>query len=229
MSDAKPAYQVLARKYRPETFADLVGQEAMVRTLRNAFAADRIAQAFVMTGIRGTGKTTTVGKLARILVAEERTTLLATVEHRVAGIDAERPEAADEALGRRPYLGESHEPVVGDGHRQVERLGGRHRTRRVLIRTRRTACNESGSESESGNTSHHGSTTSSLSPAIGTSPKTAPWPGTGHGTRTPHTADPPNEDSPRNNCGSASARSPRSGSGSSRMPDGIRRRSQRRW
>ena len=80
MSDAKPAYQVLARKYRPETFADLVGQEAMVRTLRNAFAADRIAQAFVMTGIRGTGKTTTVGKLARILVAEERTTLLAAAD-----------------------------------------------------------------------------------------------------------------------------------------------------
>ena len=52
------AYRVLARKYRPETFADLVGQDAMVRTLKNAFAADRIAQAFVMTGIRGTGKTT---------------------------------------------------------------------------------------------------------------------------------------------------------------------------
>lgn len=53
------SYQVLARKYRPETFADMVGQEAMVRTLRNAFKADRIAQAFIMTGIRGTGKTTT--------------------------------------------------------------------------------------------------------------------------------------------------------------------------
>ncbi|MEC9102657.1 MAG: DNA polymerase III subunit gamma/tau, partial [Pseudomonadota bacterium] len=65
MSDAKPAYQVLARKYRPETFADLVGQEAMVRTLRNAFAADRIAQAFVMTGIRGTGKTTTARIIAK--------------------------------------------------------------------------------------------------------------------------------------------------------------------
>lgn len=65
MSDPKPAYQVLARKYRPETFADLVGQEAMVRTLRNAFAADRIAQAFVMTGIRGTGKTTTARIIAK--------------------------------------------------------------------------------------------------------------------------------------------------------------------
>lgn len=58
-------YQVLARKYRPETFADLVGQDAMVRTLKNAFEADRIAQAFVMTGIRGTGKTTTARIIAK--------------------------------------------------------------------------------------------------------------------------------------------------------------------
>ncbi len=61
---AKP-YQVLARKYRPETFADLVGQDAMVRTLTNAFAAGRIAQAFIMTGIRGTGKTTTARIIAK--------------------------------------------------------------------------------------------------------------------------------------------------------------------
>ena len=66
MSDTpSPAYQVLARKYRPETFADLVGQDAMVRTLKNAFAADRIAQAFIMTGIRGTGKTTTARIIAK--------------------------------------------------------------------------------------------------------------------------------------------------------------------
>jgi DNA polymerase-3 subunit gamma/tau len=61
---ARP-YRVLARKYRPETFADLVGQDAMVRTLTNAFAAGRIAQAFVMTGIRGTGKTTTARIIAK--------------------------------------------------------------------------------------------------------------------------------------------------------------------
>jgi len=59
------AYQVLARKYRPETFADLIGQEAMVRTLKNAFAADRIHHAFMMTGIRGTGKTTTARIIAK--------------------------------------------------------------------------------------------------------------------------------------------------------------------
>jgi DNA polymerase-3 subunit gamma/tau len=66
MTDTPPqAYKVLARKYRPETFADLVGQEAMVRTLRNAFAADRIAQAYILTGIRGTGKTTTARIVAK--------------------------------------------------------------------------------------------------------------------------------------------------------------------
>ena len=58
-------YQVLARKYRPQTFADLIGQDAMVRTLKNAFATDRIAQAFMMTGIRGTGKTTTARIIAK--------------------------------------------------------------------------------------------------------------------------------------------------------------------
>ena len=66
MTDPSPSgYRVLARKYRPETFADLVGQDTMVRTLKNAFAADRIAQAFIMTGIRGTGKTTTARIIAK--------------------------------------------------------------------------------------------------------------------------------------------------------------------
>jgi DNA polymerase III subunit gamma/tau len=64
-SQKPKAYQVLARKYRPETFADLVGQDAMVRTLKNAFSAGRIAQAFIMTGIRGTGKTTTARIIAK--------------------------------------------------------------------------------------------------------------------------------------------------------------------
>jgi len=64
MSDPA-AYQVLARKYRPQTFADLIGQEAMVRTLRNAFAAGRIAHAFVLTGVRGVGKTTTARIIAK--------------------------------------------------------------------------------------------------------------------------------------------------------------------
>ncbi len=59
------SYQVFARKYRPETFKDLIGQDAMARTLKNAFDADRIAQAFIMTGIRGTGKTSTARIIAK--------------------------------------------------------------------------------------------------------------------------------------------------------------------
>jgi DNA polymerase-3 subunit gamma/tau len=63
---SKP-YVVLARKYRPETFDDLIGQDAMVTTLKNAFATDRIAQGFMLTGVRGVGKTTTARILARAL------------------------------------------------------------------------------------------------------------------------------------------------------------------
>jgi DNA polymerase III subunit gamma/tau len=61
------AYVVLARKYRPQRFEDLIGQEAMVRTLTNAFAADRIAHGFMLTGVRGVGKTTTARLIARAL------------------------------------------------------------------------------------------------------------------------------------------------------------------
>ncbi|TPJ63614.1 DNA polymerase III subunit gamma/tau [Mesorhizobium sp. B2-6-1] len=61
------AYRVLARKYRPANFSELVGQEPMVRTLTNAFATGRIAQAWMLTGVRGVGKTTTARILARAL------------------------------------------------------------------------------------------------------------------------------------------------------------------
>ena len=66
---AEPAahYTVIARKYRPRTFEDLIGQEAMVKTLTNAFASGRIAHAFMLTGVRGVGKTTTARLLARAL------------------------------------------------------------------------------------------------------------------------------------------------------------------
>ncbi len=65
---APPApYRVLARKYRPTTFDDLIGQEAMVRVLRNAFAQNRVAHAWMLTGVRGVGKTTTARIIARAL------------------------------------------------------------------------------------------------------------------------------------------------------------------
>ena len=64
---ASGPYRVLARKYRPQSFADLIGQEPMVRTLTNAFRTGRIAQAYMLTGVRGVGKTTTARILARAL------------------------------------------------------------------------------------------------------------------------------------------------------------------
>ncbi len=70
MSDAThtpAAYRVLARKYRPSTFDDLIGQDAMVRTVSNGFEAGRIPQAWILTGVRGVGKTTTARILARAL------------------------------------------------------------------------------------------------------------------------------------------------------------------
>jgi DNA polymerase-3 subunit gamma/tau len=68
MSDtATSSYRVLARKYRPATFDDLIGQDAMVRTISNAFEAGRIPQAWILTGVRGVGKTTTARILARAL------------------------------------------------------------------------------------------------------------------------------------------------------------------
>ena len=74
MNDATPqdqgqhdsaGYQVLARKYRPGHFRDLIGQEAMVQTLTNAFTHNRIAHAFILTGVRGVGKTTTARIIAK--------------------------------------------------------------------------------------------------------------------------------------------------------------------
>jgi len=67
MTEPGAPYRVLARKYRPSTFAELIGQEAMVKTLTNAIATGRIAHAFILTGVRGVGKTTTARILARAL------------------------------------------------------------------------------------------------------------------------------------------------------------------
>jgi len=72
-TEQSAAYTVIARKYRPRTFEDLFGQEAMVRTLRNAFSSGRIAHAFMLTGVRGVGKTTTARLLARALNYESDT------------------------------------------------------------------------------------------------------------------------------------------------------------
>ncbi len=66
-SDPAQPYRVLARKYRPQTFAELIGQEPMVRTLANAIERERLAHAFLMTGVRGVGKTSTARLIAKAL------------------------------------------------------------------------------------------------------------------------------------------------------------------
>jgi DNA polymerase III subunit gamma/tau len=66
-STASQPYRVLARKYRPQTFSQLIGQDAMVRTLANAITRDRLAHAFLMTGVRGVGKTSTARLIAKAL------------------------------------------------------------------------------------------------------------------------------------------------------------------
>ena len=79
------AYRVLARKYRPQNFNDLIGQEPMVRTLKNAFETGRIAQAWMLTGVRGVGKTTTARILARALNYKTDTIDQPTIDLSVPG------------------------------------------------------------------------------------------------------------------------------------------------
>ena len=82
-------YQVLARKYRPTTFEDMIGQEAMVTTLQNAFKTGRVAHAFMLTGVRGIGKTTTARLLARALNYENETVKGPSVELATPGTHCE--------------------------------------------------------------------------------------------------------------------------------------------
>jgi DNA polymerase III subunit gamma/tau len=88
--DVTKPYVVLARKYRPETFTDLIGQEAMVKTLTNAFASNRIAQGYMLTGVRGVGKTTTARILARALNY---------AKPGPAGVGADKPTIAMDGYG----------------------------------------------------------------------------------------------------------------------------------
>ncbi|MAW89262.1 MAG: DNA polymerase III subunit gamma/tau [Phyllobacteriaceae bacterium] len=81
----KTPYRVLARKYRPRDFTDLIGQEPMVRTLTNAFHSGRIAQAWMLTGVRGVGKTTTARILARALNYETDTVDAPSIDLSVPG------------------------------------------------------------------------------------------------------------------------------------------------
>ncbi|MBM3545223.1 MAG: AAA family ATPase, partial [Alphaproteobacteria bacterium] len=93
-------HTALARKYRPKLFAELIGQEAMVRTLRNAFASGRIAQAYMLTGVRGVGKTTTARLIARAL------------NYETPGIEGPTLDMGEEGVHCRAILESRHLDVI---------------------------------------------------------------------------------------------------------------------
>ena len=84
--NAAASHAALARKYRPQVFAELIGQDPLVRTLRNAFASGRIAQAYMLTGVRGVGKTTTARLVARALNYEGPNGEGATIDFEQEGV-----------------------------------------------------------------------------------------------------------------------------------------------
>ncbi len=100
-SSSQPeSHAALARKYRPKVFGELIGQEAMVQTLKNAFASGRIAQAYMLTGVRGVGKTTTARLIARALNYEG------------PGIDGPTLDMTEEGAHCRAILESRHLDVV---------------------------------------------------------------------------------------------------------------------
>jgi DNA polymerase-3 subunit gamma/tau len=102
LPDPQP-YRVLARKYRPQTFDDLIGQDAMVRTLSNAFETGRIHQAYMLTGVRGVGKTTTARILAR-------------------GLNYEPEEGGGKPTVTMPVLGRHCQAIIDSRHIDVMEL-----------------------------------------------------------------------------------------------------------
>jgi DNA polymerase-3 subunit gamma/tau len=100
-AQAQPeSHAALARKYRPRIFGELIGQEAMVRTLKNAFASGRIAQAYMLTGVRGVGKTTTARLIARAL------------NYQAPGVEGPTLDMTEEGVHCRAILESRHLDVV---------------------------------------------------------------------------------------------------------------------
>ena len=121
MSELTPleavGYRVLARKYRPKTFADLIGQDAMVTTLTNAFLTGRIAQAYMLTGVRGVGKTTTARLIARALnysvsgVGEPRVDMPAMGDHCEAILESRHPDVIEMDAASRTGIDDIREII----------------------------------------------------------------------------------------------------------------------
>lgn len=120
--DAPPAgggYLVLARKYRPRTFEDLIGQEAMVRTIANSFALDRIPHAYILTGVRGVGKTTTARLLARALNYQSDAVKQPSIELTPLGVhcreimESRHPDVFEMDAASRTGIGDIREMLDG--------------------------------------------------------------------------------------------------------------------
>ncbi len=117
--DETGGYVVLARKYRPRTFADLIGQEAMVRTIANAFALGRIPHATMLTGVRGVGKTTTARLLARALnykcgdINAPQVELDPMGEHCQAIMESRHPDVFEMDAASRTGIGDIRELLEG--------------------------------------------------------------------------------------------------------------------
>ena len=118
---ASPDYQVLARKYRPQGFDELIGQEALVRTLTNAFALDRVAHAFILTGVRGVGKTTTARIIAKCLNAVDGPTISPAADDEQCGAIAEdrHPDVIEVDAASRTGVDDIREILDGVRYRPV--------------------------------------------------------------------------------------------------------------
>ena len=121
-----PEYRVLARKYRPQNFDDLLGHEAMVRTLRNAFESNRIAHAFILTGVRGVGKTTTARIMARALNYETDEIDRPTIDMKVEGrhcraiAESRHPDVIEMDAASRTGVGDIRELIEGVRYAPIE-------------------------------------------------------------------------------------------------------------
>ncbi len=123
IESSEPAgdYVVLARKYRPQSFDELIGQEALVQTLTNAFKLDRVAHAFILTGVRGVGKTTTARIIAKCLNATDGPTITPdpTDEQCIAIAEDRHPDVIEVDAASRTGVDDIREILDGVRYRPV--------------------------------------------------------------------------------------------------------------